>query len=200
MEEGTMSFTLAKFNQLRHKLTHPLTLLLTIGLAFTGAHYISAQEDTRPDRSSRGDLSRGDRGGGRRGQFNLEEMVERQTQRAIEALNLSEDEKTILVPRIKAIAELQVGRRRELRPLMEALRTAVDSGNNAQIKSALESLKSKQSEQKAKSASLEDDLVELLTLRQEAQLTIAGIVNNSGGFRGFGGRRGRTGDGTRRNR
>ena len=65
--------------------------------------------------------------------------------------------------------------------------------DNAQIKSALEALKAKQSEQKAKSASLENDLVELLTLRQEAQLTIAGIVNNSGGFRGFGGRRGRTG-------
>ena len=202
-----MSFILAKFNQLRHKLTHPLTLLLTIGFAFTGAYYISAQEDTRPDRSSRGDLSRGDRGGGRRGQFNLEEMVERQTQRAIEALNLSEDEKTVLVPRIKAIVEYQVGRRRELRPLMEALRTAVDSGDNAQIKSALETLKAKQSEQKTKSASLEDNLVELLTVRQEAQLTIAGIVNNSGGFGGFGGRRGRTGDGggrrgdgTRRNR
>ncbi|MDE0041693.1 MAG: hypothetical protein OXT74_06635, partial [Candidatus Poribacteria bacterium] len=87
------------------------------------------------------------------------------------------------------------------------LRTAVDSGDNAQIKSALEALKAKQSEQKTKSASLEDDLVELLTVRQEAQLTIAGIVNNSGGFRGFGGRRGRIGGGdgrrgdrTRRNR
>ena len=117
-----MSFTLAKFNQLRRKLTHPLTLLLTIGFTFTGAYYISAQEDTRPDRASRGDLGRGDRGGGRRGQLDLERMIERQIVRAIEALNLSEDEKTVLVPRIKAIVEHQVGRRRELRPLMEALR------------------------------------------------------------------------------
>ncbi|MDE0040946.1 MAG: hypothetical protein OXT74_02835, partial [Candidatus Poribacteria bacterium] len=100
-----MSFRLGKLNPFWRKLTHPLTLLLTIGFAFTGAYYISAQEDTRPDRASRGDLGRSDRGGGRRGQFNLEEMVERQTQRAIETLNLSEDEKTVLVPRIKAIAE-----------------------------------------------------------------------------------------------
>ena len=125
---------------------------------FTAAYYISAQEDTRPDRASRGDLGRGDRGGGRRGQLDLEGMIERQIVRAIEALNLSEDEKTVLVPRIKAIVEHQVGRRRELRPLMEALRTAVDSEDNAQIKSALEALKAKQSEQKTKSDALEDDL------------------------------------------
>ena len=190
-----MSLALRRLTLLRRKSHRPLTLVFIIGFVLTSGYYISAQEDTRPDRTDRRDRGRGDRERGRRGQFNLEEMVERQTWRAIEELNLSEDEKTVLVTRIKAIAQHQIGRRRELRPLVEVLRTAVDSGDNAQIKSALDVLKAKQAEQKTKSDSLENDLVELLTLRQEAQLTVAGIVNNSGGFGGFGGRRGRTGGG-----
>ncbi len=190
-----MSLILGKSNLLRQKLSRPLTLALVIGFVLTSAYYISAQEDTRPDRSSRRELGRGERGGGRRGQFNLAEIVERQTQRAIEELNLSEDEKIVLAPRIKAITENRMGRRQELRPLVEALRTAVDSGDNAQIMSALQALKAKQSELETKSESLEKGLIELLTVRQEAQLTIAGIVNNSGGFGGFGGRRGRAGGG-----
>ena len=190
-----MSCTLKKMNLSRQEITRPLTLIFIVGFVLTSAYYISAQEDTRPDRSNRREQGRGDRGGGRRGEFNLAEMVERQTQRAIEELNLSEDEKIVLAPRIKAITEHRMGRRQELRPLVEALRTAVDSGDNAQIKSALDALKAKQSEQTTKSDSLKKGLVELLTLRQEAQLTIAGIVNNSGGFGGFGGRRGRAGGG-----
>ncbi|MDE0297120.1 MAG: hypothetical protein OXN17_00635 [Candidatus Poribacteria bacterium] len=190
-----MSITPRKSNPLRTKLAYLLALVFIIGSVFSGAYYISAQEDTRPDRSGRRESGRGDRGGGRRGEFNLEEMVERQTRRAIEGLSLSEDEKTVLVPRIKAIAEYRLGRRQELRPLMQAVRSAVEAGDNMKIKAALDALKAKQNEQKTKSDSLEKSLVELLTVRQEAQLTVAGIVNNSGGFGGFGGRRGRTGGG-----
>ena len=190
-----MSRILKKMNLSRQEMTRPLTLIFIVGFVLTSAYYISAQEDTRPDRSNRGEQGRGNRGGEQRGQFNLEEMVERQTQRTIEEMNLSEDEKTVLVPRIKAITEHQIERRRDLRPLVEALRTVVDSGDNAKIKSALDALKAKQSQQKTKSDSLQAGVVELLTVRQEAQLTIAGIVNNSGGFGGFGGRRGRPGGG-----
>lgn len=191
-----MSLTLRRLTLLRRKSHRPLTLVFIIGFVLTSGYYISAQEDTRPDRTDRRERGRGDRERGRRGQFNLEEMVERRTQRAIEELNLSEDEKTVLIPRIKAVTKHQFGQRQELRPLVEALRTAVDGGDNAQIKSALDAVKAKQAEQKTKSDSLENGLIELLTLRQEAQLTVAGIVNNSGGFGGFGGRRGgRTGGG-----
>ncbi len=191
-----MSLTLRRLTLLRRKSYRPLAIVLIITFVLASGYYISAQEDTRPDRTDRRERGREDRERGRRGQFNLEEMVERRTQRAIEELNLSEDEKTVLIPRIKAITEHQFGQRQELRPLIEALRTVVDSGDNEQIKSALDALKAKQAEQKTKSDSLENGLVELLTLHQEAQLTVAGIVNNSGGFGGFGGRRGgRTGGG-----
>ena len=197
-----MFLTLRKPNLSNPKLNRPLIAIFTIGFVLSSAYFISAQEDTRPDRSSRQQRERGERSEGRRGQFNLEQMVERQTQRAIENLNLSDEETAILVPRIKAIAQHRLQQRQGLRPFAQALRTSVDSEDSKQIKAALKSFKAQQAAQKEKAQALEKDLVELLTVRQEAQLTIAGVVNSDGGFGGFGGRRGRIGggDGRRGNR
>lgn len=190
-----MFLTLRKPNLSSPKLNRPLVAIFIIGLVLSSAYFISAQEDTRPDRSSRQQRERGERGERGRGQFNIAEMVERQTERAIENLNLSDEETTILVPRIKAIAQHRLQQRQELRPFTQALRTSVDGGDRAQIKAALKSFKAHQAAQKEKAEALEKDLLELLTVRQEAHLTIAGIVNNDGGFSGFGGRRGRIGGG-----
>ena len=172
-----------------------LTCVLVVGLVLTSAYSISAQEDTSPERS-RGQRQRWQRGEGGRRQFDPAQMIERQTQRAVEQLALSSEEAAVLEPRIKAIVQNWIQRRQEMQPLMQALRTAIDGGGEAQIKSALEALKAKQKEHKAKSDALQKDLVELLTLPQEAQLTVAGIVNSDGGFGGgFGGSGGRFGGG-----
>ena len=190
-----MFSTLRKPNLSSPKLNRPLVAILIIGLVLSSAYFISAQEDTRPDRSSRQQQERGERGERGRGQFDPAQMAERQTQRAIEGLNLSDEEAAVLVPRIKAIAQHRLQRRQELRPFTGALRTAVDGEDNAQIKAALKSFKAQQTAQKTTAKALETELVELLTVRQEARLTIAGIVNNDSGFGGFGDRRGRRGDG-----
>lgn len=196
-----MFLTLRKPNPSGRKLNRLLVAIFTIGLVLTSAYFISAQEDTRPDRSSRQQQERGQRGERGRGQFNPAQMAERQTQRAIENLNLSDEEAAVLVPRIKAIAQHRLQQRQTLRPLTQALRTSVDGEDKAKIKSALDALKAQQNEQQTKAEALEKELVELLTLRQEAQLTIAGVVNSDGSG-GFGGRRGRLGggDGRRGNR
>ena len=190
-----MFLTLRKPNPSSRKLNRPLVAIFIIGFVLSSAYFISAQEDTRPDRSSRQQRTRAERGERGRGQFNVAEMVERQTQRAIEGLNLSDEEAAVLVPRIKAIAQHRLQRRQALRPLTQALCTSVDGEDKAEIKSALDALKAQQNDQKTKAEALEKELVELLTVRQEAQLTIAGVVNSDGGFGGFGGRRGRLGGG-----
>jgi hypothetical protein len=193
-----MFLTLRKPNPSGRKLNRSFVGIFTIGLVLASAYFISAQEDTRPDRSSRQQGERGQRGERGRGQFDPAQMAERQTQRAIENLNLSDEESAVLVPRIKAIAQHRLQQRQALRPLTQALRTAVDGENQAEIKSALDALKAQQDEQQTKAEALERELVELLTLRQEAQLTIAGVVNSDSGFGGFGGRRGGLGGGDRR--
>jgi hypothetical protein len=190
-----MFLTLQKPNPSSRKLNRSFVGIFTIGLVLASAYFISAQEDTRPDRSNLEQQERGERRERGRGQFNPAQMVERQTQRAIENLNLSDEEAAVLVPRIKAIAQHRLQQRQALRPLTQALRTSVDGEDKAEIKSSLDALKAQQNEQKTKAEALEKELVELLTVRQEAHLTIAGIVNNDGGFSGFGDRRGRRGDG-----
>ena len=190
-----MFLTLRKPNLSSPKLNRPLVAILVIGLVLSSAYFISAQEDTRPDRSSRQQQERGERRQRGRGQFDPAQMAERQTQRAIENLDLSDEEAAVLVPRIKTIAQHRLQQRQELRPFTQALRTSIDSGDSKQIKAALKTFKAQQAAQKEKAEALEKELVELLTVRQEAQLTIAGIVNNDGGFSGFGDRRGRRGDG-----
>ena len=190
-----MFLTLPKPNPSNLRSNRLFIAIFVIGLVLSSAYFISAQEDTRPDRSNLQGQERGQRGERGRGQFDPAQMAERQTQRAIEGLNLSDEEAAVLVPRIKAIAQHRLQRRQELRPFTEALRTAVDGEDNAQIKAALKSFKAQQAAQKTTVKALETELVELLTVRQEAQLTIAGIVNNDSGFGGFGDRRGRRGDG-----
>ena len=158
-----MFLTLRKPNLSSPKLNRLLIAIFVIGFVLSSAYFISAQEDTRPDRSNLQQGERGQRGEGGRRQFNPEQMAERQTERAIEDLNLSDEETSILVPKIKA---------------------------------ALKTFKAQQAARNTTAKALEKDLVELLTVRQEAQLTIAGIVNSDGGgFGGFGGRRGRAGGG-----
>ena len=190
-----MFLTLRKPNLSSPKLNRPLVAILIIGLVLSSAYFISAQEDTRPDRSSRQRQEYGERGERGRRQLDPAQMVERQTQRAVENLNLSDEETAVLVPRIRAIAQHRLQQRQELRPFAQTLRTSVDAGDRAQIKAALKSFKAHQAAQKEKAEALEKDLVDLLTVRQEAQLTIAGIVNNDSGFSGFGNRRGRIGGG-----
>ena len=166
-----------------------LITVCAISLILTSAYFISAQEETRPDRSTRQQQNRGQRRGGGRAQFNPEQMIQRQTERAVENLNLSDEESAILVPKIKAILQHRMQQPQTLRPFAEALRTAVDGNDDAQVRSTLQALKAKRNEQKTTSETLGKELIELLTVRQEAQLTIAGVVNSDGGFRGFSNRR-----------
>ena len=150
-----MFLALRKPNPSSPKLNHLLVALFVIGLVLSSAYFISAQEDTRPDRSSRQQRERGERGERGRGQFDPAQMAERQTQRAIENLNLSDEETAVLVPRIKAIAQHRLQQRQELRPFAQTLRTSVDAGDNTQIKAALKSFKAHQAAQKEKAEALE---------------------------------------------
>ncbi len=193
-----MFFTLQKPNPSSRKLNRLLVAIFTIGLALTSTYVVSAQEDTRSNHSAHKQRADGERGERGKRRLKPAAVAARQTQRAIKNLNLSDEEAAVRVPKIKAVARHRLKQRQALRPLTRALRTAVDGEDEAAIKSALDALKAQQNKQKTKAEALEKELVELLTLRQEAQLTIAGIVNSDSGTGGFGGRRGRIDDGDRR--
>ena len=163
-----------------------LTLVLIVGLVLTTAYFISAQQGGSRRQPS-------DQQGRR--QFDPEAMMKQRLDRIMQQLNLSEEEAAVLRPKIENIMQTRIKQSTEMRTLMSDLRTAINAKDEAQIKAKLDAVKDKQKEHKAQTEEMEKELVELLTVTQEAQLTIAGIVNSDGAgfFGGFGGQQDRGG-------
>lgn len=160
-----------KFNRL-------IAFALAIALVLTGTYVIWAQQRRqRPQRPGRM----------QRPQMSPEEMVQRMLERIMRQLNLSEEETTVLKPKIEGILKMRTDQNLKMRELTNALREAINADDDAQIKEKLELVKAKRQEYKKKAETLQKELVKLLTLKQEAQLTVAGIVNSDGTGGFFGG-------------
>jgi len=168
--------------RIMRKLNRLLAFVLIVGLVLTTAYFISAQQDTRRQRP------RGQREG--RPQFNPEEMMRRRVERVMEQLKLSEEEAVVLKPKIEGIMQTRTKQSTGMRTLISDLRKAIEAKDDAQMKEKLSLVKAKRKEHKAQAETLERELVELLTVKQEAILTVSSIVNSDGSglFGGFGGR------------
>jgi Sec-independent protein translocase protein TatA len=129
-----------------------------------------------------------------------EQMLQRMVDRVVERLALTSEESEVLVPMIKSIYQARTTFRQEMREVTQALNTAVEANDNDQMKAKLDEIKAKSKQQEEKEKAMEKQLVELLTLKQEAVLTLSGVVNGvGGGGMFFGGPRGdRQGAGNRR--
>ena len=152
------------------KLNRLLVFVLVVGLVLTAAYVISAQQ---------GGGARG-QGGQQRRQFDPEQMMDRRIQNIMEELNLPEEEAAVLKPRIESLLRMRMDQSREIGESIEALRQAIDAKDAGQIKAKLDEVKAKRKEHREKTETLEKELVELLTLEQEAQLTVSGVVNSDG--------------------
>jgi len=162
-----------------------LVFALIVGLVLTTSYIISAQQrDERRQRPGQGQQRQ-------RRQMDPQEMIQRRVERTIQNLKLSDEEAAVLKPQIEGIMQIRMEQNREMRDFMDALQKAVEANDDAQIQAKLEEVKAKRKENKAKVEKMELDLVGLLTLKQEAQLTISGVVNSDGtaGFFGGGFRR-----------
>ena len=166
------------------RLNHLLVLMLVIGLAFATVHVISAQQ--------RGG---GRQGGGRQGrQMDPAAMLERRMERIMDQMELSADESAVLKPMIEGILKERTKQSTEMQQIRDDLQKAIDAKSADQMKAKLAGIKAKRKEHKAKSEEMEKKLLELLSVEQEARLTILGVVNGDGsgmsfgGFGGFGGR------------
>jgi hypothetical protein len=85
---------------------------------------------------------------------------------------------------------MRINQSRVMRDLIDALQKAIEAKNDMQIQTKLTEVKTTRKEHKAKVEKLEQELIELLTLNQEAQLTVSGVVNSDGTGGFFGGSRG----------
>ena len=176
------------------KLNYLLVFVLVVGLVLTSVHIISAQMEQ--DRRQRGTGQQR-----QRRQMDPEEIMNRMLERTMGQLSLSEEETAVLQPMIKGLLEERMNRSTERRELVSALREAIDAKNSEQVQAKLKEIKDSRKKHKEKTDKMEKELVELLTVVQEAQLTVSGVVNSDGsGFQFGGGFRGTPGGMQRGNR
>ncbi len=171
--------------------------LLVVTAVFAGVTVdISAQErDRNRDRGERG----GDRGGrgGDRGGFDRSQIMERIMDRYRENLGFSVAEWKVVQPKVQAVMDNRIsgasgmmsmfgGSRRgrggnsstektptsELRDLLEK-----DDASKGDIKAKLAAYRADRKAREAKLKKAQEDLRQLLTIKQEAQAVLAGLLN-----------------------
>jgi Spy/CpxP family protein refolding chaperone len=167
-----------KFNQALKVLVSCLVISLFVGVVL-----VMAQEQPPPPP-----------GGGRN--FDPAQMQARMLERSTTNLKLTAEESKVIMPKIEALMNYRFSSMQELQPLRQDLRDLVDSGKatDKAIKQVLDKFKAKATEIKKKTEDMENGLKAVLTVQQEAQLTLNGIITN-GVAGGFGGGRGMGGPG-----
>jgi len=169
------------------KLIFSLIFVLVVGLSISTLSIVLAQQDTGSAPPADQQNPQGQRQ--RPPQMDPEAMISQMLTRTMEQLKLSDEETTVIKPKIEAIMRARMAQSQERRTLVSSLREAINAKNTDQIKTKLTEIKAKREENKKKNEELEKELTDLLTLDQEALLTVSGIVNGdgAGGFGGFGG-------------
>ena len=174
-----------------------LSLLVVTAVFASVTVDISAQE--RDSNRDRGNRERGDRGGrgGDRGGFDRSQIMERIMDRYRENLAFSVAEWKVVQPKVQAVMENRISgasgmmsmfgsSRRgrggdsstektptsELRDLLEKEKPA-----KGEIKAKLAAYRADRKAREAKLKKAQEDLRQLLTIKQEAQAVLAGLLN-----------------------
>ena len=170
-----------------------LSLLVVTAVFASVTVDISAQERDR-DRD-RGNRERGERGN--RGNFDRSQIMERIMERYRENLGISVAEWKVVQPKVQAVMDNRIsgasgmmsmfgGSRRgrggdsstektptsELRDLLEK-----DAPSKGEIKAKLAAYRADRKAREAKLKKAQEDLRQLLTLKQEAQAVLSGLLN-----------------------
>jgi len=175
-----------------------LSLLVVTAVFASVTVDISAQE--RDSNRDRGNRERGDRGGrgGDRGGFDRSQIMDRIMDRYRENLGFSVAEWKVVRPKVQAVMDNRIsgasgmmsmfggGSRRgrggsssdektptsELRDLLEK-----DDASKGAIKAKLAAYRADRKAREAKLKKAQEDLRQLLTIKQEAQAVLAGLLN-----------------------
>jgi len=111
--------------------------------------------------------------------------IEWKTKKILAKLNLSYEDAEGLAPKIEAVLQHRMVRGKALRPMLKDLKKTMIAGDDATVASALEEFKNKRSALGTELEALEASLLEGLTPRQEALLTLSGVVGIHSGFAMF---------------
>lgn len=180
-----MSNLLHKRRLSRLTLNRPIALAVAFTVILTGGYALGAKAHTEHEEFDHEKMM--DRmaeiaeGIAKTAHVGPEKLIERKTKDIIERLNLSDEEAEHLAPKVKAVLQHQKERAETLASMLKDLRKTMAAADDAEVQSALEEYKSKQSASDTELKALETSLLEGLTVRQEAILTLSGVIGNQTG-------------------
>ena len=184
------------------KLVRPVVTAAIAAVVLLAGTLVSEAQDQQPGgergRRPRGELrGEGERGrgfrGAPRGQMDPARMREMMAQRLKEGLGCTDEEMEVIGPRVQKVVEAQAGAR--MRGFMgmggprgpgapsdpegAALRTAIASEDTpkADIEAKLKAYRDSVKKKEAALTKAREELREVVTLRQEAQLVLMGILD-----------------------
>ncbi|MFB3895028.1 MAG: hypothetical protein ACE14V_01880 [bacterium] len=162
---------------------------------FVGVVLVMAQEEPPPPPPTGGNQQPavgGPGGFGGRGGFDPSRFQTRMLEMSTTNVKLSAEEAKVIMPKIEALMNYRFSSMQEIQPLRQDLRDLMESGkaSDKAIKQVLDKMKAKAAEIKKKTDELENNLRAVLTIQQEAQLTMNNVFSSGMGFgggRGMGG-------------
>ena len=169
----------------RLTLNRSIGLLVAITFVLTGGYLLAAQKHPERGKSGHEKWEQHKAEKMEKVKLKVEELLERKTKRIIGRLNLSDEEAEGTAPKVRAVLQHRMEQRKALGPMMKSLKKTLVAGEDAEVQSALEELKAKQSALETELEALETSLLEGLTARQEALLTLSGVVGKRGNYHMF---------------
>ncbi|MDP7035603.1 MAG: hypothetical protein QF752_14040 [Planctomycetota bacterium] len=106
-------------------------------------------------------------------------QAERRYARALESLNLDDEEAAIVGPMVRAIVDLQTTGRKSVQTVRQQLESLLEgkSADEAQLQGAIDALRQVRTQHESKLSQAREELRSLLTLPQEGQMLGQGILD-----------------------
>lgn len=162
-----------------------IALLVTIAFVLAGSCFFlaHAEAETEDSESEKWEQEKAEKM--EMAKLKAAKRIEWKTKRVLANLNLSAEEAEGLAPKIESVLHHRMMRAKALGPMLKDLKKTMVAGDDATVASTLDEFKNKRSALETELEALEDSLLEGLTPRQEALLTLSGVVGKRGGYAMF---------------
>ena len=169
----------------RLALNRSIALLVAITVVLAGSCFFLAHAEAETEDSESEKMEQEKAEKMEMAKLKAGKRIEWKTKKILASLNLSDEKAESLAPKIEAVLQHRMMRAKALGPMLKDLKKTMVAGDDATVASALEEFKNKRSALSTELEALEVSLFEGLTPRQEALLTLSGVVGKRGGFEMF---------------
>ncbi len=166
-------------------LSRSIALLVTVAFFLAGSCFFLTHAEAEKDDSESEKWEQEKAEKMEMAKLKAAKRIEWKTKKILANLNLSDEDAEGLAPKIEAVLHHRMMRAKTLGPMLKDLKKTMVAGDDATVASALEEFKNKRAALGTEFEALEASLLEGLTPRQEALLTLSGVVGKHSGLAMF---------------